>query len=99
MFLPVRDPAMCQQVLKKDLDTITKWAYQWKMKFNPDITKQALEVIFSQKRNKPDHPPINFNGIPVKRESEAQHLGVVLDDKLNFCNHILILCITSYYSA
>jgi len=89
LFLPVRDPAMCQQVLKKDLDTITKWAYQWKMKFNPDITKQALEVIFSQKRNKPDHPPINFNGIPVKRESEAQHLGVVLDDKLNFRNHII----------
>ena len=56
LFLPVRDTAMCQQVLKKDLDTITKWAYQWKMKFNPDITKQAVEVIFSHKRNKPDHP-------------------------------------------
>ena len=89
LFLPVRDTAMCQQVLKKDLDTITKWAYQWKMKFNPDITKQAIEVIFSQKRNKPDHPSIKFNGIPVKRESETQHLGVVLDDKLNFRNHIL----------
>ena len=89
LFLPVRDTAMCQRVLKKDLDTITKWAYQWKMKFNPDITKQAIEVIFSQKRNKPDHPSINFNGIPVKRESETQHLGVVLDDKLNFRNHIL----------
>ena len=78
LFLPVRDTDMCQQVLKKDLDTITKWAYQWKMKFNPDITKQAIEVIFSHKRNKPNHPSINFNGIPVKRESETQHLGVVL---------------------
>ena len=74
LFLPVRDPAMCQQILKKDLITITKWAYQWKMKFNPDITKQAVEVIFSHKRNKPDHPSINFNVIPVKRESETQHL-------------------------
>ena len=32
-----------------DLNTITEWANQWKMKFNPDITKQAIEVIFSQK--------------------------------------------------
>ena len=55
---------------------------------NPDITKQAVEVIFSHKRNKPDHPSINFNGIPAKRESETRYLGVILDDKLNFHNHI-----------
>ena len=89
LFLPVRDPSMCQQVLKKDLDTITKWAHQWKMKFNPDITKQAIEVIFSHKRKKPLHPSISFNGIPVKREPETQHLGVILDEKLNFRNHII----------
>ena len=47
------------------------------------ITKQAVEVIFSQKRNIPKHPPINFNGIPVKRECETQHLAVIIDDKLN----------------
>ena len=88
LFLRVRDVAMCHQIIKKDLKTITAWAHQWRMKFNPDITKQAVEVIFSQKRNKPKHPPINFNGIPVKRECETQHLGVILDDKLNFRNHI-----------
>ena len=30
----------------KDLQTITDWAHQWKMVLNPDITKQAIEVIF-----------------------------------------------------
>ena len=44
--LRVRDVAMCHQVIKKDLKTISAWAHQWKMKFNPDITKQAIEVVF-----------------------------------------------------
>ena len=88
LFLQVRDIGMCHQTIQKDLKTITAWAHQWRMKFNPDISKQAVEVIFSQKRNKPEHPPISFNGIPVKRDSETQHLGIILDDKLNFRNHI-----------
>ena len=29
--------------------------------FNPDLTKQAQEVIFSRKLNKPVHPNITFN--------------------------------------
>ena len=88
LFLRVRDVAMCHQVIKKDLKTISAWAHQWKMKFNPDITKQAIEVVFSHKRNKQDHPLMKFNNIPVKRESETQHLGLILDNKLNFRSHI-----------
>ena len=48
--------------LTTDLQTITDWAHLWKMKFNPDLTKQAIEVIFShlhnkrQKNPKPCHP-------------------------------------------
>ena len=59
------------------------------MKFNPDITKQAIEVIFSCKTTtKPDHPPISFNNIPVSRESSANHLGIILDEKLKFRKHV-----------
>ena len=28
--------------LVKGLDTVTTWAYQWKMVFNPDFTQQAI---------------------------------------------------------
>ena len=35
-----------QVKIEKDLSSINTWAYQWKMIFNPDITKQAEEVIF-----------------------------------------------------
>ena len=58
------------------------------MVFNPDITKQAIEVIFSCKKKKTDHPELIFNGIPVARESFTKHLGVYLDSKLNFSKHI-----------
>ena len=58
------------------------------MEFNPDINKQAIEVIFSHKKKKPVHPPLFFNGIPVKRENNTKHLGVTLDERLNFRKHI-----------
>ena len=33
--------------LNDDLEKISNWTFQWKMSFNPDINKQAQEVIFS----------------------------------------------------
>ena len=35
--------------LNNDLTKIKKWTFQWKISFNPDISKQADEVIFSAK--------------------------------------------------
>ena len=64
------------------------------MIFNPDITKQATEIIFSSKNQKPDHPELNFNGIPVAREPFTKHLGVHLDSRLNFSKHNI--CVKSY---
>ena len=58
------------------------------MVFNPDITKQAVEVIFSVKKKKPYHPTLTFNDVPVSREDVTQHLDVHLDSRLNFSKHI-----------
>ena len=58
------------------------------MVFNPDITKQAIEIIFSCKNKKTDHPELAFNGIPIAREPFTKHLGVYLDSGLNFVKHI-----------
>ena len=73
--------------LNQDLQTITNWANQWKMAFNPDPNKQAVELIFSQKKNKPLHPLLFFNGIKVTSVESHKHLGVILDSKLNFNYH------------
>ena len=64
------------------------WAHKWKMIFNPDISKQAQEVVFSRKTDKVNHMPLNFNAIPVAQTSHQKHLGLYLDEKLNFNHHI-----------
>ena len=56
LFSVVRDPQISAQELNHDLDLISRWAHQWKMSFNPDPTKQAEEVLFSQKVAR-NHPP------------------------------------------
>ena len=61
------------------------------MSFNPDPTKQAQEVIFSKKKNKPYHPDLIFNQTNVKRTSSHKHLGLLLDEKLNFKEHVKVL--------
>ena len=78
----------CTETLNKDLESINKWAWQWKMVFNPDITKQAVEIQFSRKRTPTRHDELSFNGIPVKKVKETKHLGMVLDEKLSFTSHI-----------
>ena len=76
------------EVLSNDLEKITNWAHKWKMVFNPDMSKQAVEVIFSNKSIPGEYPELIFNGIPVKRDSYTTHLGLILDSKLNFEKHI-----------
>ena len=88
LFSIVIDPTTSANDLNKDLSTIQKWAHQWKMEFNPDLTKQASEVLFSHKKVKPVHPPLRFNGQVVKRFDDQKHLGLILDSKLSFMKHI-----------
>ena len=58
------------------------------MEFNPDPTKQATELLFSCKKNKTVHPPLNFNNQAVKKVDYHKHLGLILDSNLSFINHI-----------
>ena len=58
------------------------------MAFNPDPTKQAVEVLFSQKNNEIYHPPLYFNNSVVLRVDSHKHLGLTLDSKLTFLNHV-----------
>ena len=55
------------------------------MSFNPDISKQAQEVIFSRKAVKLSHPAVLFNDILVAQPNK--HLGMHLYEKLNFGHH------------
>ena len=64
---------------------ISNWAFQWKIRFNPDPNKQAQVVIFIRKI---DHPLLYFNQNLVKSSSTHKHLGLVLDTRLDFNLHL-----------
>ena len=49
-FSIVADPQTTANYLNCDLDVTSKWAHQWKLEFNPDFLKQAVEVLFSCKK-------------------------------------------------
>ena len=51
LFTVVYDVDIAADQLNRDLKVISNWAHQWKMQFNPDKNKQAVQVIFSQKKN------------------------------------------------
>ena len=88
LFSIVKDPTISANNLNHDLDIIQQWAYQWKMEFNPDPTKQAAEVLFSCKKASQNHPQLISNGIAVAKVNDQKHLGLVLDSRLSFEKHI-----------
>ena len=85
LFSVVQDENASARELNDDLEKINKWAFQWKMSFNPDLSKQAQEVIFSRKIKKVQHPSLVFNNNNnVLQASSQKDLGVTLDVKLTF---------------
>ena len=88
MFNVVFDTDISAEVLNEDLRTVQDWQYQWKMSFNPDPAKQAEQVIFSTKVFKAEHPTIYFYGTEVETVPHHKHIGLILDETLNFAEHI-----------
>ena len=83
LFSIVKNPEISANDLNHDLDVI----HQWKLKFNPDPTKQATGVLFSCKKSSPSHPQIMFNGTVVARINEQKQSGLILDSSLSFEKH------------
>ena len=63
-FSIIHDAKTTAYELNKNLKKIAEWAHHWKVSFNPDLNKQAQEVIFSRKMSKSSHPQISFNNVP-----------------------------------
>ena len=88
LFHTVEDPLTCFDEFQHDLNKIYVWANQWRLRFNPGLTKQPVEVIFSTKTTPPPHPSLMFNNIPVKLVNKHKHLVIILDKQLSFTSHI-----------
>ena len=65
LFTIVKDETESANILSNDLSEISKWAYDWKMLFNPNPSKPAQEVVFSRKKKTQSYPAISLNNIQV----------------------------------
>ena len=74
--------------LNNNLKKIGEWGFQWKMSFNPGPNKQAQELIFSSKVQTTNYPSLFFNENVVPKNTLKNHLGMFLDSKLNFSEHL-----------
>ena len=63
-------------------------AFQWKMNFNPDPTKQAQYLLFSRKVQMINHSTLFFNQNVVPQTSLQKHVGMFLNSKSNFSEHL-----------
>ena len=88
LFTIIKDKQESADVLNNDLSLISKWAFNWEMLINPDTNKPTQEVLFSTKKKTQTHPNISLDNIHVERVSHEKHLGLILDEKLNFKEHI-----------
>ena len=88
LFTIVYDVDIAANQLNRDLEIISNWAHQWKMQFNPDKNKQAVQVISAKKKEAVAHPPVFLNGYEIVVKAEHKHLGMILDSKLSFQSHV-----------
>ena len=58
------------------------------MIFKPGSSKQSQEVPFQKKKKIKVDP--SLNNVQVERVSYQKHLGILLDEKLNFKQHIVL---------
>ena len=58
------------------------------MLFNPDLTKQAKEVIFSKTIIPGIYPSLSFDNSLIGQATTQKYLGLTLDHKLTCQYHV-----------
>ena len=88
LFSHVLNKDTLQDELKYDLQKVSYWGFHWKMKFNLDPNRQAQELTFSKKVENNNFLPLTFNKTELKTCQSEKHLGLILDERLNFTEYI-----------
>ena len=77
LFSVTHDVNVSARKLNDDLRKISKWAFQWKKSSNPDVNKQAQEIIFSREIRE-IQPPLVFNNNIVSYRCTNAYLKISL---------------------
>jgi hypothetical protein len=88
LYIIVENPIDAAKHLNDDLQKNHEWSKAWLVTFNPSKTES---MIFSRKIKQVNHPPIQMNGIPIKRVQSHTHLGVTLSENVKWDTHLSII--------
>ena len=88
MFSAMNDNDRYSAILSEDLNLISNWAFRWKMPLNPDPSKQAKGIVSSKKTLRYSASVRMFNNNVISSTDSHKYLGIILDRKLNFINHL-----------
>ena len=80
------DRSSVSDSLLSDMHSLGNWCSQWGMLLNPGKTKTM--VVSRSRTAIPSFPALIFDGVEIEEVSELVVLGVTLDTKLTFENHI-----------
>ena len=75
--------------LQNDLIRLSQWATTWRMTFKAE---KSADIVFTSPRgNIQNIPSLLFNNEVIPSKTNQKHLGMTLDRKLKFADHVEIL--------
>jgi hypothetical protein len=81
------DTAIVPHKLQTGLLAIQKWLKTWRMKANGT---KSTHITFTTRRE--TCRPVHINNIQLPQAEEIKYLGLHLDCRLTWCNHIFAKC-------
>lgn len=78
-----KTPEIASQKLQVHLDKIDQWLEKWRIKAS--VTK-SVQITFTLRKG--DCPPVTMRGEPLPNETSVKYLGLHLDRRLTWENHI-----------
>lgn len=78
------------QGINEDLKSLNMWLINNKLKLNEDKTKYI--VIRGIKKNIQSTEDVKINSISVERVMQIKYLGIIIDEYLNFKEHVKYIC-------
>jgi len=80
-------------VLQLDLDKLSLWARQWLVTFN---AAKTVYLLFTLKQRSQHYPTLKFEGTELSMVTEHTHLGITLNTRLTWSNHVQNVSIKAF---
>ena len=85
LYIVVDNPVNAAYLLNSYLDTISKWAADWLVDFNP---AKKTSVLITRKLQPQLHPPLEMNSITLNETYGHKHLGITFSSSYTWSKHI-----------